>query len=174
MTISESTALSIHCSSFRLVDGHLPTSNKQSRRSRQRAEELYQYEYRSRQSEQLVRPHPRREDLTSTSLFVSFTIPDNSTAVKSPYDAIQEVVKYYVSLGFVSVFVYWVAWACWIATAERQVRRMRYFRISRAERIFARLTVSSGIFSSEISSDKKSVGSMCTIPASSAIVSSMI
>lgn len=58
--------------------------------------------------------------------FHSFSVPDNSTSMESPYDAILGVVKYYVLLGFVSIVCHWVAWASWITAAERQVRCIRY------------------------------------------------
>ncbi|UJR37711.1 hypothetical protein I4U23_030406 [Adineta vaga] len=55
-----------------------------------------------------------------------FILPDNSTDSESPQDQINGVIKYYVLLGFLSVFFYWVAWSSWIIAAERQVRRIRF------------------------------------------------
>ncbi|CAF0788245.1 unnamed protein product [Adineta ricciae] len=55
-------------------------------------------------------------------------ILNNSTdsSTESPYDTIQGIIKYYVALGILSVFFYWLAWSTWIIACERQVRRIRY------------------------------------------------
>ena len=62
--------------------------------------------------------------LIASSIVHSFAVPNNSNS-ESPYDAIQGIIKYYVFIGFLSIFCYWVAWASWIVAAERQVRRIR-------------------------------------------------
>ncbi len=66
-------------------------------------------------------------------LFCSYNVPDNNTAIQSPHDAILSIIKYYVLLGFLSIFFYWLAWASWIMAAERQVRRIRFVIICREE-----------------------------------------
>jgi hypothetical protein len=58
-------------------------------------------------------------------LFRSFTLPANTTGTESPYDTIHGMIKYYLLLGFFSIFFYWVAWSSWVMAAERQVRRIR-------------------------------------------------
>jgi hypothetical protein len=55
----------------------------------------------------------------------SYIAPTNITGAQSPHDAIQGIIKYYVLIGFLSIFFYWVAWSSWIIAAERQVRRIR-------------------------------------------------
>jgi hypothetical protein len=56
----------------------------------------------------------------------SFLLVNNSNGTESPYDAIQGIIKYYVLLGFLSIFAYWLAWSTWTIAAERQVRRIRF------------------------------------------------
>jgi hypothetical protein len=56
----------------------------------------------------------------------SFLLVNSSNGTESPYDAIQGIIKYYVLLGFLSIFAYWLAWSTWIMAAERQVRRIRF------------------------------------------------
>jgi hypothetical protein len=56
----------------------------------------------------------------------SFVVSNTSTGTESPYDSIQGIIKYYVLLGFLSIFFYWLAWSTWIIAAERQVRRIRF------------------------------------------------
>lgn len=55
-----------------------------------------------------------------------FILPTNTTDSESPHDVILGIIKYYVLLGFLSIFFYWIAWTTWIIAAERQVRRIRY------------------------------------------------
>ena len=59
-------------------------------------------------------------------LFDSFIEASNFSADGSPEDAIQGLIKYYVILGFSSIFLYWVAWSTWLIAAERQTRRIRF------------------------------------------------
>jgi hypothetical protein len=66
----------------------------------------------------------------------SFVVPDNSTQTESPLDVILGIVNYYVLIGFISIFFYWMAWSCWILAAERQVRRMRFVIIRLEKNIF--------------------------------------
>ncbi|CAF1391257.1 unnamed protein product [Adineta steineri] len=63
---------------------------------------------------------------TTTNLSECFIVPNNSTTFDSSENDINDVVNYYVLVGFLSVFFYWLAWICWILSSERQVRRMRY------------------------------------------------
>ncbi len=58
--------------------------------------------------------------------FCSYVLPDNSPNGESPLDAILGIINYYVLIGFLSIFFYWVAWSSWIIAAERQVRRIRF------------------------------------------------
>ncbi|CAF0985129.1 unnamed protein product [Adineta steineri] len=53
-----------------------------------------------------------------------FDIPNNTT---SPIQAIQNVVKWYVLLGFLSILFYTIAFSTFMVSAERQTRRMRYY-----------------------------------------------
>ena len=62
-------------------------------------------------------------------LLRSFIVPDNSTGIESPHDAIAGIIKYYALLGFLSILFYWIAWASWIMAAERQVQRIRFIII---------------------------------------------
>jgi len=55
----------------------------------------------------------------------SFALPTNTSDAHSPHDVILDIIRYYVLLGFLSIFFYWVAWTTWIISAERQVRRIR-------------------------------------------------
>ncbi|CAF3295551.1 unnamed protein product, partial [Rotaria sp. Silwood2] len=55
----------------------------------------------------------------------SYIIP-TTTKADSPHETILSIIKYYILLGFLSIFLYWIAWACWMMAAERQVRRIRY------------------------------------------------
>ncbi|CAF0756890.1 unnamed protein product [Adineta steineri] len=64
--------------------------------------------------------------VTSNNNSECFTLPSNSTNSKSPHEQILYYVHFYVLLGFLSIFFYWMAWASWIMAAERQVRRIRY------------------------------------------------
>jgi hypothetical protein len=59
-------------------------------------------------------------------LFCSYVLPDNNPNGESPLDAILGIIHYYVLIGFLSIFFYWVAWSSWIIAAERQVRRIRF------------------------------------------------
>jgi len=58
--------------------------------------------------------------------YCSFVVSNSSAETESPYDAIHKLIKYYVLLGFLSIFFYWLAWSTWIMAAERQVRRIRF------------------------------------------------
>jgi hypothetical protein len=58
--------------------------------------------------------------------FFSYVLPDNNPNGESPLDAILGIIHYYVLIGFLSIFFYWVAWSTWIIAAERQVRRIRF------------------------------------------------
>lgn len=40
-------------------------------------------------------------------------------------NVVNGIIKYYIILGVVSVFFYWMAWTCWLIAGERQVRRIR-------------------------------------------------
>ena len=64
----------------------------------------------------------------------SFVVPANKTDHRSPHEVIQGIVRYYVMLGFLSIFFYWVAWVSWITAAERQVRRIRFVRCRESNR----------------------------------------
>lgn len=44
----------------------------------------------------------------------------------SASDNIQQIINYYVLLGFLSILCIWIAWTSWIVTAERQIRRIRF------------------------------------------------
>jgi ATP-binding cassette subfamily B (MDR/TAP) protein 1 len=37
-----------------------------------------------------------------------------------------QIVKYYIILGFVNILLSWTAWSTWIVAAERQIRRIRF------------------------------------------------
>ncbi len=63
--------------------------------------------------------------------YCSFVVSNSSAETESPYDAIHKLIKYYVLLGFLSIFFYWLAWSSWIVAAERQVRRIRFVIIHR-------------------------------------------
>ncbi|UJR19545.1 hypothetical protein I4U23_022675 [Adineta vaga] len=52
-----------------------------------------------------------------------FDIPDSST---SPIQAIQNVVKWYVLLGFLSILFYTIGFSTFMVSAERQIRRIRF------------------------------------------------
>ncbi|CAF4172673.1 unnamed protein product [Adineta steineri] len=52
-----------------------------------------------------------------------FDIPDNTT---SPIQAIENVVKWYVILGFSSIFFYMIGFSAYMVSAERQIRRIRF------------------------------------------------
>ncbi|CAF0793637.1 unnamed protein product [Rotaria sordida] len=52
-----------------------------------------------------------------------FSIPDNTT---SPIQAIQNVVKWYVLLGFLSILFYTIGFTAYMVSAERQIRRIRF------------------------------------------------
>jgi hypothetical protein len=51
-----------------------------------------------------------------------FDIPNNTT---SPIQAIQNIVKWYVLLGFLSIFFYTIGFSAYMVSAERQIRRIR-------------------------------------------------
>jgi hypothetical protein len=51
-----------------------------------------------------------------------FDIPNNAT---SPIQSIQNVVKWYVLLGFLSIFFYTIGFSAYMISAERQIRRIR-------------------------------------------------
>ena len=51
-----------------------------------------------------------------------FDIPNNTT---SPIQAIHNVIKWYVLLGFLSILFYTIGFSAYMVSAERQVRRIR-------------------------------------------------
>lgn len=51
-----------------------------------------------------------------------FDIPSNVT---SPIQSIQNVVKWYVLLGFLSILFYTIGFSSYMISAERQIRRIR-------------------------------------------------
>lgn len=63
-------------------------------------------------------------------------MPNNHTTTESPHDSIFSIIKYYILLGFLSIFFYWIAWATWIIAGERQVRRIRFEILCIDEEIF--------------------------------------
>ncbi|CAF3496524.1 unnamed protein product [Rotaria sp. Silwood1] len=49
-----------------------------------------------------------------------------NTTETSQADNIKHIIKYYVLIGFVSIFLSWIAWSSWMIAAERQVRCIRF------------------------------------------------
>ncbi|CAM4807361.1 unnamed protein product [Rotaria magnacalcarata] len=52
-----------------------------------------------------------------------FDIPNNTT---SPIQSIENVVKWYVVLGFLSIFFHTIGFSAYMLSAERQIRRIRF------------------------------------------------
>ena len=52
-----------------------------------------------------------------------FDVPDNAT---SPIQSIENVIKWYVLFGFLSILFYSIAFAAYMVAAERQIRRIRF------------------------------------------------
>ncbi|UJR07170.1 hypothetical protein I4U23_011458 [Adineta vaga] len=43
-----------------------------------------------------------------------------------PHEEIFAVLKWYLILGFLNIFFYWLCFSCWLTSAERQIRRIRF------------------------------------------------
>ncbi len=56
---------------------------------------------------------------TDICLILMITIANTSAEIESPYDTIEEIIKYNVLLGFLCVLFYWIAWSTWIVAAEK-------------------------------------------------------
>jgi len=59
-------------------------------------------------------------------IYHSVTVVNNTTATSSSLSDMDQIVKYYILLGFANILLSWTAWSTWIVAAERQVRRIRF------------------------------------------------
>lgn len=49
----------------------------------------------------------------------------NASTGSDGINTVHGIIKYYIILGVVSVFFYWMAWTCWLIASERQIQRIR-------------------------------------------------
>ncbi|CAF1219142.1 unnamed protein product [Didymodactylos carnosus] len=42
-------------------------------------------------------------------------------------NTVKSIIIYYLIIGFVTVFLFWLGFSCWMIAGERQIRRIRYY-----------------------------------------------
>ncbi|CAF3526768.1 unnamed protein product [Rotaria sp. Silwood1] len=50
----------------------------------------------------------------------------SSSSNADPISAIEDIIKWYATLGVSSIVVHWMAYGFWMSSTERQIRRIRY------------------------------------------------